>query len=69
MCFDNDAAMFCQLPWKTMCQGARLGLEEHENVKTGWGGLSLLTIDDIETMLLFVAIEIQHLPMQTPAPI
>ena len=48
---------------------AHLGLEEHGNVNEGWGGLSLFSIIDVVTMPLSVAVETQHLPMQTPPPV
>ncbi len=57
-----------ELPWKTVCLDAHLGLEEHINVSEGWGGLSLFSIDDVVTVPLSIAVETQHLPMQTPPP-
>jgi hypothetical protein len=57
-----------ELPLKTVCLDVHVGLEEHKNVNEGWGGLSLFSIDDVVTVPLSVAIETQHLPMQTPLP-
>ena len=55
-----------KLPWKIVCLGAHLGLEEHKNVSEGWGGLSLFSVKDVVIVPLSVAIETVHLPMQTP---
>ena len=55
-----------ELPWKIVYLDEHMGLEEHGNVSEGWGGLSLFSIDDVVTMSFSVAVETQHLPMQTP---
>ena len=48
-----------------MYLGVLLDLEEHGNVSEGWGGLSLFSIGDVVTILLSIAVETLHLPVQT----
>ena len=69
LCFDNGIAVFLQATLEIICSGAHRSLEEHGNVREGWGGLSLFSINNVVTLSFLVPAKTKHLPMQSPPPV